>query len=70
VVLDIIKFKYFNYSSYYNKNGDGMKEKFRCGACNWKFMRNYQPSLCPYCGKSAVSIDATQAADELLKEIE
>jgi rubrerythrin len=54
----------------YQKVVRGMKEKYRCGACNWKFTRNYAPNLCPYCGKAAVSIDATQAAEELLREIE
>jgi rubrerythrin len=47
-----------------------MKEKFRCGSCNWKFTRNYKPELCPYCGKGAVDFDKTQAADELLRELE
>lgn len=47
-----------------------MKEKFRCNSCNWKFTRNYAPNLCPYCGKSAVVPDATQAADQLLRELE
>lgn len=47
-----------------------MKEKYRCGSCNWKFTRNSPPNLCPYCGKPNVSVDATQAADELLREIE
>ncbi|HLF55051.1 MAG TPA: hypothetical protein VI612_05000 [Candidatus Nanoarchaeia archaeon] len=46
------------------------KTKYRCNSCNWKFTRNYQPQLCPYCGKSAVNVDATQAADQLLKELE
>lgn len=46
-----------------------MKEKYRCGACNWKFTRNYHPNLCPYCGKASVGTDSTQAADDLLREI-
>jgi len=47
-----------------------IKSKYRCGACNWKFTRNFAPKLCPYCGKASVAEDATQAADELLKELE
>lgn len=46
-----------------------MKEKFRCNGCNWKFTRNFMPNLCPYCGRAAVEVDESQAADELLKEI-
>ncbi len=67
----MIKFKYLDYCNSSIKSGEGMmKAKYRCGGCNWKFTRNYQPNLCPYCGKAAISIDATQAADELLREIE
>jgi len=47
-----------------------MKTKYRCDACNWKFTRNYNPSLCPYCGRASVATDSTQAADELLRELD
>lgn len=46
------------------------KIKYRCSSCNWKFTRNLQPQLCPYCGKAAVGIDKAQGAQDLLKEIE
>lgn len=51
------------------KSGVGMKNKYRCGACNWKFTRNFEPNFCPYCGKNAVGEDITRAADELLREV-
>ncbi|MBS3147782.1 hypothetical protein J4219_02775 [Candidatus Woesearchaeota archaeon] len=47
-----------------------VKLKFRCGSCNWKFTRNFAPKLCPYCGKSSVAEDASQAADDLLREVD
>jgi len=47
-----------------------MKKKFRCGACNWRFSRAHAPKMCPYCGKEKVEEDKTQAADDLLRELE
>jgi len=38
-----------------------MKVKYHCNGCNWKFTRNYQPNLCPYCGKNAVQTDSSVA---------
>jgi len=47
-----------------------MKEKYRCGSCNWKFTRSFMPTACPFCGKPSVQVDVTQPADELLREVE
>ncbi len=47
-----------------------MKSKYRCSACNWRFTRTVMPKMCPYCGKEKVEEDKTQAADELLRELE
>jgi rubrerythrin len=47
----------------------GLKKKFRCGTCNWKFMRNYQPNICPYCGKATVEEDINVAADQIVKSL-
>lgn len=30
------------------------RKKFMCKVCKWKFVRNFTPMLCPYCGKTAV----------------
>jgi len=29
-------------------------KKYKCAMCKWKFVRNFTPSLCPYCGKTAI----------------
>ena len=46
----------------------GLKKKFRCRACNWKFTRNFMPTLCPYCGRAA--IEEEQAAKDIVREVE
>ena len=46
------------------------KKKFRCGACNWKFSRNFQPTLCPYCGRAAVEVHADSDAKDIVREVE
>jgi len=33
------------------------RKKYRCDMCNWKFSRNFIPSLCPYCGRAAIVLD-------------
>lgn len=46
------------------------KKKYRCAACNWKFSRNYKPSLCPYCGRANVEEAVDTSAGSMVKEIE
>jgi len=46
-----------------------IKKKFRCYECNWKFTRNYTPSLCPYCGRAAVEEDIAQDANDIVNEV-
>jgi hypothetical protein len=46
----------------------GLKKKFRCGACNWKFTRNFTPTLCPYCGRAA--IEEEPIAKDIVREVE
>ena len=46
------------------------KSKFKCTQCNWKFTRNYNPQLCPYCGRAAVEVDLPKNADEILSDID
>lgn len=45
------------------------KKKYRCGQCSWKFVRNYSPNLCPYCGKASVEEDITPAAGDIVNEL-
>jgi predicted RNA-binding Zn-ribbon protein involved in translation (DUF1610 family) len=45
------------------------KKKYRCGACNWKFVRNYLPQLCPYCGKASIQEDLNQSAGDILQQL-
>ena len=45
------------------------KKKYRCYDCNWKFSRNYAPSLCPYCGKAAVEEDIAQDTNDIIREL-
>lgn len=47
-----------------------VKKKFRCRACNWKFSRNFTPSLCPYCGREAVEEQPLDDAGNIVKEVE
>lgn len=46
------------------------KKKYRCAACNWKFTRNFTPTLCPYCGQAAVEEEPIQDASNIVKEVE
>lgn len=46
------------------------KKKFRCAACNWKFTRNFIPTLCPYCGRAAIEEIPAQEAENIVQEIE
>ncbi len=45
------------------------KKKYRCYECNWKFTRNYTPSLCPYCGRASVEEDIAQDASDIIREV-
>lgn len=47
-----------------------IKKKFRCAACNWKFARNFTPSLCPYCGRAAVEEQPAEEASSIVREVE
>ena len=47
-----------------------VKQKYRCGTCNWKFTRNYAVKLCPYCGKATVEEDIQPAADEIIRSLQ
>jgi len=47
-----------------------IKKKYRCAACNWKFSRNFQPTLCPYCGREAVEEEPIQEANNIVREVE
>ncbi len=44
--------------SYFCSSLMGVQEakakKYKCEMCKWRFVRNFTPTLCPYCGKSAV----------------
>jgi rubrerythrin len=46
------------------------KKKYRCGACKWKFTRNFTPTLCPYCGRAAVEEEPIQDASNIVREVE
>jgi rRNA maturation endonuclease Nob1 len=46
------------------------KRKYRCGACKWKFSRNFSPTLCPYCGRAAVEEDVSTGAGDIVREVE
>lgn len=48
----------------------GEKKKFRCGTCNWKFSRNYDAQLCPYCGKATVEEDVVPQADDIVRGLQ
>ncbi len=56
------KFKKFFYFTTY------MKTKYLCNACNYRFSRNDNPNVCPFCGKTAVQVDKPVLADDLLNE--
>jgi predicted Zn-ribbon and HTH transcriptional regulator len=65
-----ITFKYFLHKWHYGGIYMAVKKKFRCGACNWKFTRNFTPSLCPYCGREAVEEQPADDAGNIVKEVE
>ncbi len=35
-----------------------MKEKYRCGRCNYQFFMTREPSACPYCAQASVVKEA------------
>jgi len=45
-----------------------MKKRYVCTACQWKFYREQQPSICPNCGKKTVEPYTEILAEDLLKE--
>ena len=46
----------------------GMKEKYRCGRCNYQFFMERKPGVCPYCAQSSIVRD--QDFFNVQKEIE
>jgi len=46
------------------------KKKYRCTTCNWKFSRNFKPTLCPYCGRATVEEQPMQEANDIVKEVD
>ena len=47
------------------------KVKYKCLACGYKFSRTKDATstkICPYCGKSNITPDKSNAADAILKE--
>jgi len=45
------------------------KQRFRCQSCKYKFSYNYQPKLCPFCGKPGVLPDVPSGAQEILQDV-
>jgi len=46
-----------------------MKEKFVCSECRHKFTSNFQPKLCPFCGKEKVESDISRGAQDIINDV-
>ncbi|MBI4148499.1 hypothetical protein HY490_04370 [Candidatus Woesearchaeota archaeon] len=43
------------------------RKKYKCEMCKWKFTRNFVPTLCPYCGREAIVLDAVDKEPLVIK---
>ncbi len=45
------------------------RKKYKCRMCQWKFIRNFTPTLCPYCGRASIVVDEQCVSRTTEKEV-